>query len=140
MKKFILVFAALAFTAGHYAHADSAYKQMSPPNMNKTQDQPMHKDSFEKSIPNGVMMHNGEIKRVSNGGMTTLHHEMTMTNGTTIMTDGTYNKRDGTKNMLKEGQHIDMEGNLTFIKTKKDRDMYLVPDSIVPDSLRRKGF
>lgn len=140
MKKFILVFAVLAFTAGHYAHADSAYTQKSPPNKNKTQNQSMHKASFDKSIPDGVMMRNGEVMRVSKGGMTTLHHEMTMTDGTTIMTDGTYHKNDGTRNMLKDGQHIDMEGNLTLIKAKKDRDMYLVPDSIARDSLRRKGL
>jgi|GEM_PF-5162120 len=30
---------------------------------------------------------------------------------------------------MKESEHIDMDGNLISMKAKKDKNMYLVPDS-----------
>jgi hypothetical protein len=45
------------------------------------------------------------------------------------MTDGNYTNNDGLTLMLKERQHIDMEGNMTFIKADKYKNMHLVPDS-----------
>ena len=66
---------------------------------------------------------------VKNGQMTSLDHDMTMSNGTKIKSDGTCIKKDGTKKMMKEGQHMDMSGNMIPMKTNKDKNMYLVPDS-----------
>ncbi len=136
MKKVILVFAALAFTAGAYTQTGSTNKQQNPRKMNKTEHQNVHHHRGEKMHPDGVMMQDGKILKVENGQMTTLDHDMTMSNGTNIFIDGRYTDQDGTRSTLKEGQHIDMEGNLTFLE--KDKNMYLVPDSIVPDNTRKR--
>jgi Ni/Co efflux regulator RcnB len=127
MKKLILLFAAIAISAGAYAQTDSTFRQMNQRNMN--QHQRMLSNPVDKSVPDGVMMQNGKIMKVKNGEMTTLDHDMTMGNGTKIMTDGNYTNNDGLTLMLKERQHIDMEGNMTFIKADKYKNMHLVPDS-----------
>jgi len=75
------------------------------------------------------MMQNGKMMQVKNGQMTSLDNDMTMSNGTKIMRDGTCIKKDGTKKKMKEGQHMDMSGNMISMKTIKDKNMYLVPDS-----------
>ena len=129
MKKIILVFAAIAFSAGVYAQTDSAYRHMNQRNMHQNQNQHRQTNPLDKIHPDGVMMQNGKIMKVENGQLTLLDREMTLSNGTRIMSDGTFIKTDGTRLMLKEGQHIDKEGNLTFIKKDEDKDMYLVPDS-----------
>ena len=54
---------------------------------------------------------------------------MTLSNGTKIRNDGTCTKKDGTTVMMKEGQHMDMSGNMNPMKTNKDKNMYLVPET-----------
>ena len=138
MKKLILVFATIAISAGAYAQSDSTNKRLSSPDINNAnydinqnrgndQNQNVQNKSLDKSFPDGVMMQNGKIMMVKNGQLTVLDHEMTMSNGTKIMGDGTYIKKDGTRIKLKDGQHIDMSGNL---KINNDKNMYIVPDSI----------
>lgn len=129
MKKLILVFAAIAITAGVYAQTSSANRIMSPQDMNNSQNQNVQNKPIDESIPDGVMMQNGKIMKVKNEKMINLDHDMTMSNGTKVMSDGTYIKKDEKKMMLKEGQHIDMEGIITFIKTHKDKNIERVPDS-----------
>lgn len=80
---------------------------------------------------------------VKNGKLTALDHEMSMENGMKVMSDGTLMKKDGTKMMMKEGQRIDMAGDIRNTKTKKiitkittdkkttsnkKKDMYLLPN------------
>lgn len=127
MKKLILVIAATVISAGTFAQIDSIYRKTTPQNIH--QNQRMQINPADKSVPDGVMMQYGKIMKVQNGTMTTLDHEMIMSNGTKIRTDGNYTNNDGLTMMLTEGQHIDMEGNLTIIRSDKDKIMYLVPDS-----------
>lgn len=129
MKKLILAFAAIAISVGAYAQADSTYRQMNQREFERHQNQRMQNNPVDKSIPDGVMMKEGKILMVKNGEVTTLDHDMTMTNGTKVVTDGNYTSNNGTTMKLREGQHIDMDGKLTFLKSKKDRNMYLVPDT-----------
>src|SRR5665647_1828043 len=129
MKKLILVFIAIAITAGAYAQAGSTNRKMSPQDLNNTQKQNLQNNPVDKPHPDGVMMQNGKMMMVKNGQMTSLDHDMTMSNGTKIKSDGTCIKKDGTKKMMKEGQHMDMSGNMIPMKTNKDKNMYLVPDS-----------
>lgn len=129
MKKLILVFVAIAITAGAYAQAGSVNVKTSPQDLKNTQNQNMQNSPVDKSHPDGVMMQNGKMMVVKSGKMTSLDRDMAMTNGTKIMSDGTYIKKDGTKVTLKEGQHLDMSGNMISKKTNKDENMYLVPDS-----------
>jgi hypothetical protein len=84
----------------------------------------------DKSNLDGVVMQNGKMMKVKNGQKTALQdNEMTMSNGTKIMSDGTCVTKDGTKLTMKEGQHMDMSGNMVTTKTNKDKDMYLIQDS-----------
>lgn len=129
MKKVILLFAAIAITAGAYAQTDSTNTKLSPRDMNHKQIQHMQHSPVHESHPDGVMMKNGKMMMVKNGQFTALDHEMIMKNGTKVMADGTCTKKDGTKMLMKDGEHLDMSGNLTPSKAKKDKNMYLVPDS-----------
>lgn len=129
MKKLILIFAAIAITAGAYAQAGSAIRIMSPRDRYNSQKEDLQNKPIEKSHPDGVIMQNGKMMKVQNGKMTNLDNDITMSNGTKVMSDGTYIKKDGTKMTLKEGQHIDMQGKIIFIKTDKDKNMHHVPDS-----------
>lgn len=129
MKKLILVFVAIAITVGAYAQTGSTNDKMSPRDMNNNQNQNVQNKPVNKSHPDGIMMQNGKMMQVKNGQMTSIDHDMTLSNGTKIMSDGTCVKKDGTKMTMKEGQHLDMSGNMIPMKTNKDKNMYLVPDS-----------
>ncbi|MFO7670180.1 MAG: DUF6799 domain-containing protein [Bacteroidales bacterium] len=140
MKKLMLVFAAIAITAGAYAQADSANRKMSPKDVNKHQNQTEQNNSYQNRDayqndqnnpnPDGVMMENGKMMQVKNGEKTILQdNDLAMNNGTKIMSDGNYIKKDGTKTMMKEGQRMDMSGNMISTKTNNDKNLYLVPDS-----------
>ncbi|MFO7369034.1 MAG: DUF6799 domain-containing protein [Bacteroidales bacterium] len=129
MKKLIIVFAAIAIATCAYTQTDSTDRKMSLVNMNNNQNQNLLNNPVGISLPDGVTMQNGKMMMVKNGQTTILDHDMTMSNGTKVMSDGTCIKKDGTKLMMKEGQHVDMSGNMMPIKTNKDKDMNIVPDS-----------
>ncbi len=44
-----------------------------------------------------------------------------MKNGTKYMTDGTSVTKDGKKTMMKEGEMIDMNGNMMMVLKKNDK-------------------
>jgi hypothetical protein len=119
MKKLIVVFIAIAISTGAYAQADSTNRKTSPKDMNKNQN--VQNNPVDKSHPDGVMMQNGKMMKVKNGQMTILDQDMTLSNGTKVMSDGTYINKDGAKMMLKEGQHMDMSGNMIPMKTHDDK-------------------
>lgn len=126
MKNLILVFAAIAISAGAYAQTDSINTKTNQGDMNNKQKQNVQNNPVDKLYSDGVIMQNGKIMKVKNGQMTLLQEKsITMGNGTKIMSDGTCIKKDGTKMTMKEGQHMDLSGNLT----DKNKNMYLVPDS-----------
>ena len=129
MKKLILVFAAIVIAAGVFAQADSTKRKMSPPDMNNTQNKILQNNPVDKSHADGVMMQNGKMKMVKNGQTTSIDQDLILSNGTKIMSDGTCVTKEGTKMTMKEGQHMDMSGNLTSMKIHKENNMYLVPDS-----------
>ncbi|MCA1758788.1 MAG: hypothetical protein LC658_03380, partial [Bacteroidales bacterium] len=111
-----------------YAQADSTNRKMSQQDLNN-KNQNVQNYSADDLHPDGVLMQNGKVMVVKNGKKKTLDQDMTMNNGTKIMCDGNYIKEDGTKTMMKEGEHMDMEGKMNPMKTNKDKNMYLVPDS-----------
>lgn len=129
MKKLIGVFVAIAITAGAYAQAGSTNGSTSPQELKTNQNQNMQNNQVDKSHADGVMMQNGKMMQVKNGQMTSLDHDLTLTNGTKVKSDGTCVKKDGTKMTLKDGQHLDMSGKVTSIDKNKDVNMYLIPDS-----------
>ena len=129
MKNLILV-TAIAISAGAYAQTDSINRKMNMHDMNNNQHQNVQNNSVDKSHPDGLMMQNGKLMTVKNGQMTMFQQNDTiLSNGTKVMSDGTCIKKDGSKMMLKEGQHVDMSGNMVPMKTDKDKNMYIAPDS-----------
>lgn len=124
MRKIILVFAAIAFSAGAYAQTDSTSRRMFPPGTNNTNDgmnrdgdinnsqDNIQNDQVDKSYPDGVMMQNGKMMMVKEGRITILDHDMTMSNGTNVRSDGTYIKKDGSKIKMKDGQYMDLAGDI----------------------------
>lgn len=132
MKKLILVFAAIVITAGAYAQTDSTNMKLSQNNTNKNQN--MQNNPVDKSYKDGVIMHNGKMMKVKNGQTTSFDKDITMSNGTKMMSNGTYIKKDGTRMTMKEGQQMDMSGNIIPMKTIKDNNMYIVPDSTMKNN------
>jgi hypothetical protein len=81
--------------------------------MNHNQHQNMQNNPGDKFYPDVVLMQNGKMMSMKNGQMTLIQdNNMTLSNGTKIMSDDTWITKDGTKTMMKEGQHMDMSGNL----------------------------
>ena len=153
MKKVIFVNVALCISMCLFAQTDSAKKKMQ--HIDKEQHQMTKEGNHQKtykSFPDGVVMKNGKLMMVKNGKKTLMDHEMSMGNGMKVLSNGTIIKKDGTKMMMKEGQYMDMAGNLRNTKTKKmiikktivketntnkKKDMYLMQnEKIKKDSLK----
>ncbi|MBK5285131.1 MAG: hypothetical protein JJE25_06980 [Bacteroidia bacterium] len=157
-KKLILASTVLLLSIGAIAQQDSSNRNMNHDMNNNKMDNSVNHQPMDNSHPDGVMMQNGKVMMVRNGKMTPMDHDMTMSNGTKVMSTGTILKKDGTKMMMKDGQHIDMSGNImpmqnsrtetpvqpsqrptekNNLKPNRDKNMYLVPDSTLKkDSLK----
>jgi hypothetical protein len=138
MKKLILVLSVFTISMNTNAQTDSATIKMIPPeiiieNDGMHQNREMNKqnqvNSIESLHKDGVIMHNGKMMTVKNGQMSHFERDITMSNGTKIRSDGTCIYNNGKKSMMKEGQHMDMSGNISDMKNNKN--MYLVPDSTI---------
>jgi hypothetical protein len=114
MKKLIFVFAALAFSFASLAQTDTTKKKMD-------HDKMMNHDQMDMSKTDGCMMMSGKMMMIKNGKMSDMKKPMTMNNGTKMMVDGTCVKKDGTKMKMKEGDHMDMEGNMHPMKGTKTK-------------------
>jgi hypothetical protein len=133
MKKLILAFVAIAITAGAYAQTDTTNRKMYQRDVNDKQYQNSQEKSVDKSSTDGIVMQNGKVMQTKNGQTSVLNQKITLSDGTQIMADGTCIKKDGSKMTLKEGQRMDLSGNVVTGKTNKDKNMYLVPDSTKKD-------
>ena len=65
-----------------------------------------------EKIKDCVMMKNGKMMMSKNGVITTMDPDMLMTNGTRVMSDGRIYVRDGIQSKMREGQYMDMSGNM----------------------------
>lgn len=147
MKKIFLLVTMGAFVINTYAQDDSINNRKGSYDKKDNTNQIIQEDRMNQkgnerieTHPDGVMMQGGRIVIVRNGEMTSMEKEMTLKDGTRVMTDGTVIKNDGTKMMMKEGQHLNMSGNIENSKNKgqrdnnwkkKNNDMYIVPDSTI---------
>ncbi|MCX6273859.1 MAG: hypothetical protein NTV09_01460 [Bacteroidetes bacterium] len=107
---------------------DPNLKNSNPQNTRDNSNSQTDQDKMQNHS-DGYMMQNGKMMIVKDGKMTRMENDITLANGTTIMSNGNYMKKGGTKVMLKEGEHIDLSGKMPSMKTNKDKNMYLVPDS-----------
>ncbi len=77
-----------------------------------TQKHEMMKMSNEKH----VMMQEGKVTIMKNGKMIPVKAFTPLSNGTKVMSDGTIIKKDGSKTMLKEGECLNMAGEIVPMK------------------------
>jgi len=101
--------AALLLSATTFAQTDST-KMRSENEMQK--ENKMKKDC--------VMMKDGVMMQMKDGKATAMSSSVTMSNGTVVMPDGTVTKQDGSKMTLKEGDSMDMKGNLKMMDSNQD--------------------
>jgi hypothetical protein len=108
MKKSMLVStAAILISVASFAQSDFTSK-----NSRDT----LKTSQTVKAYPDGVMMTEGTMKLVKNEVVTPLDAEITMSNGTKVSVSGTIIYKNKTQSMMKEGQHMDMNGVLTETK------------------------
>jgi hypothetical protein len=127
MKKIISTITAIIITLGAYAQSESSVTA-SPDTTKRQQSSVAH--------PDGYMLLSGIMMTVKDQKMTILKRDTSLVNGTLIMANGNYIKKGGTKLMFKEGEHMDLNGNLIQmtsmnrpIKKPKDK-MYLPIDTV----------
>jgi hypothetical protein len=129
MKKILVTITAIILTVAAYAQSDRKVRANSDTGSYQTS---------TKKYPDGFIMKNGRVMRVKDNRMTTLKNDTTLSNGTMVMSNGQYMKKGEAKMMLKEGQHIDMSGNVVSMPHSNDqgsrkdgnKKMYLVDDTI----------
>ena len=131
MKKVILLIIAVAVSGVMYSQYDSANKMNSPKDYNSSKTKNYSSsDSLKKHHPDGYVMKDGKVMKIKDGKFTTLDKDVTLSNGTVIMKNGSYMKGEN-KMMLKEGELIDLQGNVVknykenwdTDKAKKDNEM-----------------
>jgi len=113
MKIILLASTVILIFFASCAQKDSANNSMNQDMMNSDKmGSDMNHQQMDNSHGDGVMMMNGKMMMQHSGKMTIMDHDTTMTNGTQVMINGTCINTDGTKFMMKEGQHMDMSGDL----------------------------
>jgi hypothetical protein len=120
MKNLILVFTAILFSLNVFATSDSTkvvktHKKMVTHKRVTTKSYSIHKVAH----PDGVMLVDGKVMMIKDGKMAKLESDVYLNNGTKVTPDGTCVNKAGTTMMMKEGEHLDMEGNMVVMKKKK---------------------
>ena len=67
---------------------------------------------MNKSTEKHVMMQDGKVVIMRKGVMQTVKSYTPLSNGTKVMSNGTIRKKDGSETMLKEGECLNMAGEL----------------------------
>ncbi len=120
MKNLILVFTAMLFSLNVFAQSDSTkikktHKRVVTHKRVTTKTYPTHKAKH----PDGVMLVDGKTMMIKEGKMTKLESDIYLNNGTKVTPEGMCVDKTGTTMMLKEGDHLDMEGNMIMMRKKK---------------------
>ncbi|MBK7683170.1 MAG: hypothetical protein KA347_09030 [Bacteroidia bacterium] len=135
MKNLIIAIIGIAFSGSAFSQTDSSNKKMTPPDIHynttdsvhqyrdkyNSQDSLMAPDSLKKQhslekLGDGIMMRSGKMWIVKNNSLSALESTLTLNNEIKVSKDGTFTKKDGTKVKFKEGEHMDLNGNITPIK------------------------
>ena len=116
MKKMMLTFvaAALVLIGSANAQTQTTTKTKAKGDM---KDKPMQSNALR----DGIMMHGGKLIVMKEGKASTLTEDMTLANGTMIRRDGSIKMKDGTTSMLKNGDHMDMDGNIMHSMGEHDK-------------------
>jgi Ni/Co efflux regulator RcnB len=116
MKKLMLtiVAAALVFLGTANAQTQTTTKTKAKGDM---KDKPMQSNALR----DGIMMHGGKLIVMKEGKASTMTEDMTMANGSMVMKDGSVKMKDGSTTMLKNGDHMDMQGNIVHSMGEHDK-------------------
>ncbi len=68
-----------------------------------------------------VMMRDSMLMITKHGEITMMGNPIHLNNGAVVMLNGIVKMADGTSSLLKEGQFIDMEGNVGMIDEKRGK-------------------
>ncbi len=80
-------------------------------------------NSFAQTTNKAVEMKDGKMMVITDGKTMPMTTEMTMNNGTKFMKNGEFITKDGKKMKMKEGDKMDMSGNLTHGDMMNQGDM-----------------
>lgn len=111
MKKILVLFIATSLSYGAFAQATS----------NKNQDK-MMTESKDMMNKNFVMMKDDKMMVCKNGETMPMTKEIKLKNSTTVMPDGSVKTKEGKTIQMKNGEAMDMKGNMTWMKDDKMMD------------------
>jgi hypothetical protein len=106
MKNVFLSMIAVAISLGSFAQ-DSTSNQGTAPTTTPTEQQAQqqqHKDMY--------VFKDSKVWEVKSGNITELTKDATLANGTVVKTNGEVVSKDGQTVALKDGQFIDVDGNI----------------------------
>ncbi len=115
MKKLLVLITACTICSSIFAQDNMGKMKMSHSHKKKS----MHSSSMKDC----VMMEDGKMMVTKHGKDMMMDKDMTMTNGTMVMTDGTVKMKDGKTMMMKDGDHIYMNGKMGKMKMDKSGKM-----------------
>ena len=120
MKNSILVFTAMLLSLNVLAETDSTkvkkmHKRVVTHKRVTTKSYSTHKAAH----PDGVMLVDGKTMMIKEGKMAKIESDVYLNNGTKVTPEGMCVDKTGTTMMLKEGEHLDMEGNMVMMKKKR---------------------
>jgi len=127
MKKLVLFFL-VAVSLGAYARNVSVAGKM------KSEVDMKNSILAVTASSDGFFLKYGKMMMVNDGKYTIMFKDVTLPEGTVVMSTGYYMKKGGPKTKLKEGEFIDMEGNLTNMDTTTGPET--PPDKSMNDSTK----
>lgn len=75
--------------------------------------------STRNTHPNGVMLVDGHVMMIRNMTITKLKRRVILRNGTRVSPNGMCTDRRGNKRMLRENEHLDMNGRQVMMQQKR---------------------
>ena len=102
MKNVFLSMIAVALSLGAFAQDTKSNPPAAPTEQQAQQQQP--KDMY--------VFKNGKVWQVKSGNVTELTKDATLASGAVVKTDGKVVSKDGQAVALKDGQYIDVDGNV----------------------------
>lgn len=108
MKNQLLTLCILVICIHANAQKDTSQNKMSPPNANQ-----IYQEIPKYSAADGYMMIDDKMVAVKEGKTSPMENDVTLENGIIVSKNGNYYQAGKAKQMLREGEHIDMDGNCT---------------------------
>ncbi len=105
MKNVFLSMVAVALSLG-------AFAQETTPNPDSTSTAPTEQQAQQQTQKDMYVFKNGKVWQVKSGNVTELTKDATLPNGAVVKTNGHVVSKDGQTVALKDGQYIDVDGNI----------------------------